>query len=441
MYSNPHLSAALEAIDFQRDEMLLKELSIQISSLMGTEDKQEQLKILQNMNKVAFNHSGVKFNFHLLAEKQPNAFIFVPDSTSAAPMRPESLGNALRKAGGIPSEKELFKGSIDLRTGKASGIYSEIPLDVCFSMAFLRKTPKGNYFAPEETAAVLIHEMGHGVMYLRWLGGLVISNIVVAEICAKVHEGADPVIVREIIKVAEQKTGYKIKDLGTIDKNTDPLVIQQVIMAEMVEKIRSDLGTRYYDARAFEFVADQFAARHGGAAHIVSALDRMYREFGYTPTEYSGRMGQFILALADNVKLILSVAGGYASYGAGAAILGGALSIVFGLAVACIFTILGGGEIYDDIPNRFKAMRRELIASSKDTNLTQAQRAKILADIQTVDQALSNLTVTWMTPGFLRDWFAGVVTGKTGQMKFMRQLEELANNRLFELSNTLQAKA
>lgn len=438
---NLHYQATMEAIDFQRDEMLLKELSMHVAALQGTQDTAERLDILKRMNATAFHHCGAKFHFHLLADKNPNAFILVPDSNSAAPMRPEVIKETLRKSGGICSEKEFFKGSIDLRKGKVSGIYSEIPMDIFFSVAFLKPTPKNTMFTPEEVSAVLIHEMGHGVMYLRYLGGVVLSNIVIAEVCRLIQGGAEPIIVRDVLKVAEQKTGYRIKDLGTIDKNPDPLLVQQVVMAEMVERIRSDLGTKYYDARAFEFVADQFAARHGGAAHIVKALDRMYRDCGYTPLEYNGKFAHFMLSLVCSAKQIIGVIGAGVTFGVAAAVIVGGLTVVLGITLATLVTILGGGDIYDDVPNRFKAMRRELIASSKDQNLSQQQRARLIDDIAEIDKVMENVTEMKFGPGFFNNFFAGVFTGKTAQMKFMRTLEELANNRLFELSNQLQAKA
>lgn len=439
--NNLHYKVALEAIDFQRDAALLKELSLHIAAMQGTQDVNERLEILKRLDATAFHHTKMLFRFHLQAEKTPNACIIVAESNSAAPMRPNVVKEQLRKSGGICSEKEFFKGAVNLKTGQVSGIYSEIPLDIFFATGFLIPTRKNTMFTPEEVAAVLIHEMGHGLMYLRYLGGCVISNIVIAEIVRNLNNDADVETVRKIIKVAEQKTGWKIKDMGTVDKNPDPLVIQQVVMAEMINSIRSDLGTRFYDARAFEFVADQFAARHGGAAHIVSALDRMYRDCGYTPLEYSSRFSHMVAALASNMASILGIVAAWQVGGVVLAAAVGGLGMIVGIAVCTSFTLILGGDIYDDIPNRFNAMRRELIASSKDQTLTRETRLAIIEEIQTIDDVMSRITPTTFGPGFLNGFFAGVFSGKTAQMKFMRQLEELANNRLFELSNQLQAKA
>ena len=439
--NNLHYNVALEAIDFQRDAMLLKELALHIAAMQGTQDTSERLEILKRLDATAFHHTKMKFRFHLQAEKNPNACIIVAESNSAAPMRPHVIRDQVRKSGGICSEKEFFKGSVNLKTGQVSGIYSEIPLDIFFATGFLIPTRNNTMFTPEEVAAVLIHEMGHGLMYLRYLGGMVISSIVVAEIVRNINGDADVETVRKIIKVAEQKTGYKISDMGTVDKNPDPLIVQQVVMAEMVNSIRSDLGTRYYDARAFEFVADQFAARHGGAAHIVAALDRMYRDCGYRPLEYSNRFSHMVAALGSNMSSILGVVAAWQVAGAGLAIGVAGLGLIVGITVCTVFTIILGGGIYDDIPNRFKAMRRELIASSKDQTLTQQTRVAIIEEIQVIDKVMEGITPVTFGPGFLNDFFAGIFTGKAAQMKFMRQLEELANNRLFELSNQLQAKA
>lgn len=439
--NNLHYNVALEAIDFQRDAMLLKELALHIAAMQGTQDTSERLEILKRLDATAFHHTKMKFRFHLQAEKTPNACIIVAESNSAAPMRPNVIRDQVRKSGGICSEKEFFKGSVNLKTGQVSGIYSEIPLDIFFATGFLIPTRKNTMFTPEEVAAVLIHEMGHGLMYLRYLGGMVISNIVVAEIVRNINSDADVETVRKVIKVDEQKTGWKISDMGTVDKNPDPLLVQQVVMAEMISSIRSDLGTRYYDARAFEFVADQFAARHGGAAHIVSALDRMYRDCGWTPLEYSGRISHMVAALANNSHAVVGAAITWMTAGAGFAIVGLVVGVIVGVAFATALTALVGGDIYDDIPNRFNAMRRELIASSKDQTLTKETRIAIIEEINVIDKVMENITPTTFGPGFFSGFFAGVFTGKTAQMKFMRQLEELANNRLFELSNQLQAKA
>lgn len=445
---NPYLKASLESIDFQRDEVLLNELALHIATLQNASNDAEKLDVLKAMSATTFDKTGMLINFHLLKEREPNAFIIVSDSNSANPMNPSVIKERLSRRKGPVSEQEFFEGRVDLKTGRVSGIYSKIPFDVFFSHAFLLKTPKGSYFDTKETASVLIHELGHAQGYLYYLGQTVISNISVAEVAKKINEGADETTVRQVLKVVEQKTGYKIKDLNVTGNSNDAILIQQVIMAQMVEKIRSDLGTRYYDARAFEYMADRFAARHGGAAYIVTALDRMYREFGFKPSEYRSYLAQFASSLAFVGQATLYAA--YTSAMAGALTLTGvavATGILIGgislaaIVVTTLVTLMIGGEVYDDIPNRFLTMRRELIASSKDENLTNPQRQAIIGQIEMIDEVMKGVRENKFGPNFIGRYLAGVFTGQAAQLKFMRQLEELSNNRFFELHNQLQAKA
>lgn len=445
---NPYLKAALESIDFQRDEALLNELAMHIATLQSASNDAEKLEVLKAMSATAFDKTGMTINFHLLKERAPNAFIIVSDSNSANPMNPAVVKERLSRRKGPVSEQEFFEGRVDLKTGRVSGIYSKIPFDVFFSHAFILKTPKGSYFDTKETASVLIHELGHAQGYLYYLGQAVISNIAVAECAKKINDGVDETTVRQVLKVVEQKTGYKLKDLHVTGNSNDAILIQQVIMAQMVEKIRSDLGTRYYDARAFEYMADRFAARHGGAAYIVTALDRMYREFGWKPSEYHSYLAQFTSSLAWVGQVVLYTSFTAAAVGAvtltgvaiaTAAVVGG-ISLA-GIAITTLVTLMMGGDIYDDIPNRFLTMRRELIASSKDENLTNPQRQAIIGQIEMIDEVMKDIRENKFGPNFVGRYLAGVFTGQAAQLKFMRQLEELANNRLFELHNQLQAKA
>lgn len=443
---NPCLKAALESIDFQRDEALLNELAMHIATLQGASNDAEKLDVLKAMSATAFDKTGMTVNFHLLKERDPNAFIIVSDSNSANPMNPAVVKERLSRRKGPVSEQEFFEGRVDLKTGKVSGIYSKIPFDVFFSHAFLLKTPKGNYFDTKETAAVLTHELGHGQGYLYYLGQSVISNIAVAECAKKINDGVDETTVRQVIKVVEQKTGYKLKDLDVTGNSNDAILIQQIIMAQMVEKIRSDLGTRYYDARAFEYMADRFAARHGGAAYIVKALDRMYREFGFKPIEYRTYLGQFAMSLVYHAQTILTGAifgAGMGTAGAVAVGIAGALAFttVASIGMVTIVTLLMGGDIYDDIPNRFLTMRRELIASSKEPALTVAQRTQLVEQIAMIDDVMKDIRENKFGALSIAQFLAGVFTGQAAQLKFMRQLEELTNNRFFELHNQLQAKA
>jgi hypothetical protein len=103
----------------------------------------------------------------------------------------------------------------------------------------------------------------------------------------------------------------------------------------------------------------------------------------------------------------------------------------------------GDDGVYDPIPQRYEAMRRELISSSKDAFLSVKQRQDIINQIQAIDDILApmrNGMKGYFGPDVVGEFIKGIFSGKPAEQKFQRMLENLVNNRLFELSNQLQAK-
>lgn len=443
---NNVLQASLEAIDFQRDSKFIAEMAMQVTSAQKDPSKSTLNKVSQALHAIAKKYTGMHFNFHFAKMGGINAFVLPPQAESANPMSSDEVFKTVRRYNRPVSEQELFKGTVDITTGKVSGIYTQIPVEVFTAVEFF-KGRAATDFEPEQIAAVILHEIGHGFTYLRYLGKLALSNVVVAEITRRQHEGEGDKVMQEVVRVAEQKTGWRLRDLGEINNRRDPLVTQQVVMAAMVESIRSELGTKFYDRRAFEFSADQFVARHGGQQYIVQALDTMYRQYPEYIREYRGRTGNIAASLMGYVEATfmsaMTAAGAYLLFagpvGMGAV---GLLSLVMGgfSVIGILFAGVDDG-IYDPIEHRFKAMRRELIASAKYTDLPVATRKQIVKQMEEIDAILREVEENgkgYFHPDVLTQYVIGVFTGRPAEQKFQRTLEELVNNRLFELSNKLQ---
>lgn len=439
---NKTLVASMEAIDFQRDSIYIKEMAMQLDHCLKDPSKDTFNKAAAALSKIAMMRTGIKFNFHFSKQGGPNAFVFVPQATSANPMTSDRVIQQLRRLNGVASEKEVFKGEVNLKTGKVSGIYSEIPIDIfCATEFFTTHEMIRGGLRAEHIAAVLLHEQGHAFTYLRYLGKMVIGNVVVSEIIKKQQEGEDPRIVQEVVALAEKKTGYRLRELGEINNSTNPLIIQQIVMKSVVSDIRSELGTRFYDRRAFEFSSDQFVARHGGAHLIVQALDIMYRLYPTYIVEYRGKLSNIFASLVSYGRVIVSgiVLAGASSVWAGPVAAVAMVAAFFTI----VFELMSGSDdgVYDPIPKRFEAMRRELIASSKDQNLTIQQRTDIVEQLQAIDEVLDRMTDKYFFgPAVIGNYLAGIFNGRPGEQKFQRQLENLVNNQLFELSNKLQTK-
>lgn len=435
---NQFLTASLEAIDFQRDSTLLQEMSYQFDACIKDPSKDTLNKASAALNVIAKKATGINFRFNFAKFGYVNAFVIPPQADIANPMAPDQIATKVKRFGRPVSEQELFNGTVDLKTGKVSGIYSEIPIDIFIATEFFTD-PSLVGIQGIHIAAIGCHEMGHGFTYLSYLGRMVLSNVVVSEITRRQHEGAPDKTIQEVVKVAAQKTGWRLGDLGEINRSTDPLLVQQVVMAGMVESIRSELNTKFYDLRAFEFSSDQFVARHGGARYIVESLDIMYKAHAKYVKEYRGRGANIMASLFGYGSLLLGVLGIAASVVTGIPVL-----MFFGL-LAVIMPLFGDADdgIYDPIPKRFEAMRRELIASSKEAFLNVTQRKEIIDQIQAIDRILLDISSNskgYFAPGVFVQYIAGIFNGRPNEQKFQRTLENMVNNRLFELSNTLQTK-
>lgn len=447
---NNALVASMEAIDFQRDSIFINEMALQYEACLHDPSKETLNKAAAALHKIAKKATGMHFNFHFAQMGEPNAFVICPRADIAVPMRPDEIATKIQRLGRPASEQELFKGTVDVAKGKVSGIYSDIPIDIFLAVELFTSRRLAN-ITGRHVAAIAAHEIGHGFTYLRYLGNFVLSNVVVAEIARRKHEGADDKVIQEVVRVAEQKTGWRLRELGEINRSTDPLVVQQIVMAGMVESIRSELGTKFYDQRAFEFSADQFVARHGGAADIVQALDLLNRAYPDYNKFYRSNTKNIFLSLQAYLGMLISrLWHGSLSASVVLAVAGTTAAVPFaigvGIAVASfslLMALFSAAEdsIYDPVPQRFAAMRRELIASSKDQNLSPAQRKEIIEGIASIDEIIGNLTSgIFSHPRLLGDMMIGIFNGRGAEKKFQRQLEELVNNRLFELSNKLQTQ-
>ena len=119
------LVASLEAIDFQRNSTLIKEMGMQFDTCLRDPSKDTFNKCSEALSAIAFKHTKMKFRFHFVRLGGPNAFVIPPQADIANPMRPGEIATKIQRLGRMPSEQELFKGTVDLKTGGSAQAQSE----------------------------------------------------------------------------------------------------------------------------------------------------------------------------------------------------------------------------------------------------------------------------------------------------------------------------
>lgn len=419
----------MEAIGFQRNAKLNTELTIFFTQLKGLDDPARQSEILASLSKVIFDETGMSVevkvteadNYKMSASPIP---LTRNHPFATADFRMKLMRTKMTRRG----IADAVGGEVDDKECRVSGSFSDIPCFITIPSKFF----SSDKFTGEEIAAGALHELGHVYGYFRYLGQAFRSNLVIRDIALTWAETDDTKVRIKVLDEAEEIIGKKFEnkaDLAQADAADVPITI---VAANCIDDSRSEMGTKFYDQRAFEAMADQFATRHGAGRALVTLLDKVGRDA--SPLTRNGQYDPMVTKLIFNV---LSVA-----FNAVTPAKGALLGLKFTSEALIVSQILGGtmnvflgslmGDFaYDDPFNRYKAVRQELIASLKDRTTDASYQRAVLQDIEVVDQAMAALNRFPTITSLINKFIGGTINGSRKEMAFQRQFEELANNELF----------
>jgi hypothetical protein len=171
--------------------------------------------------------------------------------------------------------KPLYQGTIDLVHAKVTGDFCEIRQRLAVPQTLLAH---GRWNAIElsceETAAVLLHEVGHAFIELEFLDRVVTTNQVLSGLSESLLE-TDVERKKLAYSTAALRLRLDPKQKKALEdaQNDDSLTVIMATLA--VEKSRSELGDSVFDMTACEHLADQFAARHGSVKYLITALSKI----------------------------------------------------------------------------------------------------------------------------------------------------------------------
>jgi hypothetical protein len=201
-------------------------------------------------------------------------------------------------------------------------------------------------------------------------------------------------------------------------------------------------GTRWYDKRLAEAVSDQYAARWMLGAALVRALAKRERARGMFAT--SGFDSPWLGMLSNTLTLVTLPFSALAKAGVSAFALESIAGIAKTFAINLIFTT--GIEMIDErtyaSPKmRIMAIRRELVTILKDRNLDAKTRGSILGDLEVIDNEIAQIhdmgDVVRKIGAFTYEMIRGIRQDEaSNDLK-----EDLANNRLYELSASLKGNS
>lgn len=313
----------------------------------------------------------------------------------------------------LKGSNKMLVGEID-NSGKVKGYFSKLSSTITISLDMLHTKPKWPITEYQATA-IILHEIGHFVNFLRALGWTARTTYVLQQAHARMmgvgekHKRVE--IIEDICKKEGLSTPHEIDYLTTVN---DEKVTTTILTKCMMQSMRDELGADVYNARGFEALSDNFAAQHGAGLDIVMALDMM-------PNMRFSKANTIENLLLRSVKLHLQL-----------------VNFVFAPVLASIGTIIAlclydpKSKIYDDPKERYKRVKDALVMNLKENK--GKDNALLLKQIEGIDKISSAYVDERGNQGLIEILHETITPNGRSERsirELQQALETLTNNKLY----------
>lgn len=430
------ISESLEAIAFQTNSELPKQITkLFVQAQTHKDDAYAVRQFLAEITMLAKEATGVWMEATYVEElnflESYRIECHLPNLNAVNPINLDALKRIQKYDFNNLTGTQLVEGTVDLKKGKVTGFFTKLRNDMEMSKSMFE-----GLFEPEELTALYFHELGHAWTNYEFMCETLRTNIILAEVVGAITPDV-PLEKRILIGKAALKLSEM--DPKNLPDDATPAEITALVMQGQVVRMQEKAGTRWYDRRLAETVADQFAARWMLAAPLVRAIAKRERAKGVFAR--SGFDAKWVGLLSNGLQIVGLPFKALTEAGRAAFAIASIWSVAKTFSINVIFTsglgMLDGGQ-YPQPEQRIAMIRRELVTLLKDQKLDKKTRTAALEDLAVIDDEISKIH------GF------GDVIRKIGNftyemMRGIRQdhasndlKEDLANNRLYELSASLK---
>lgn len=272
-------SIAFQSGDFFRDLTLIV---TDLRTLGRTDDS--LTKARDRITKCIYDHTGIVVRYNE-ARFGDDAFILIPAMARGNVLNHHEYAKRLETVF-HPSILKNYtgleqKGWIDPATSRVGGEFSKFVYNMYIGPDFIY----GNHYTAEETAAVVLHEVGHAFTFLQFVADTIIVNNVLLRSYQELTSAKPDMKVKMVLTKAADDLEIKNRDwIQSIEDNEAGAVAFKVLAsAVQIEPRRMD-NKKYFSQFAAEELADIFAARHGAGRAIISMRSKYSlqgRNYGY----------------------------------------------------------------------------------------------------------------------------------------------------------------
>lgn len=434
----------MEAILYQSKSMLFKDLTLAFNRMREVRDASPRGLAEIGFSAIVARHTGMRVTFvverNILGASYNNAAAFSPVIDPNSPLfafeRRATAGAATRRISEyaitnyMESHEAMLKhnaqlqGCVDRARGRVSGAFSNAEAFVEVGMGLIGDKT----ITDAQLAAIVIHELGHVFTFFESLVHVVTTNGALQSAIGTLEQiPPDQTKLRiQLVYDTAKALDVKVENIEQLSKSgVKPEEFTAVFLTARLQPLHSATGSTIYDLRSSEFLADQFAVRHGAATELAAYWRRTV--LSVAPTSLLGTKSFYAL---EAIKVAVAL---------GAMTLVPMAALTFPMAaILALASTDAQAHAYDPPEQRIQRMRRDLIQAMRGTHVKVKDRAKILADIEVLDRLLESVHTHQSLFNKLWVWVTKTRRGQFNQTRMQQELEQLVNNDLYVQAEKLK---
>ena len=325
---------------------------------------------------------------------------------------------------------ELFKkyktnkveGWVDLKRGQVGGCFC----DMNYRMLMPANMIEGNEYTAEEVAAIMLHEIGHLFTFVEFASRTATTNQALSLISRQLSKSTDYSKNKIVIAKFAQDIGFTGEEAERLGACKNDEEVSIVFTQAKIETCKRQLGASIYDVSSCEYLADQFATRHGAGVHLTTGLDKLHKS-AWSSISTSDRIA---LTILTGVYLV-----GVGFYVYTFPIF--MLTAIFGLFVVGPSK---ENDIYDNPFARMRRIKQQIIERLKDKDVENDEKDMLLEHISVIDRVMKDYDGQdglrwWQTFAYI---FRPGYRGAHNMEMLQKDLESMAGNDLFAAAAQLR---
>lgn len=288
---------------------------------------------------------------------------------------------------------------VNLETSTFTGKPKDFPFIIKLGKEFTSSKSK---FTPEETVAVLLHELGHAFSYVEYMGYTYVNNFLLDDFAERIVGTRDKDRRYAMIKDVADGTGRPalvddaIREVKTVEQ------AQLIIVSGIAKETRVGQATNAYTWRNWEALADQFVTRHGYGRALATALNKNYQD-----------ASKAIAVLQTTIVNVIEIS-----------------VTVLGI-LRILFVDVNDNDEYDSPKRRLEVIRNQQISRLREDWVTKEDRDQLLEDIDHMDELIGNAPPQFLSLlGFISEYIMPWKIHRRRDIETQKLLEDFASSDL-----------